>query len=202
MAISWTCEAGTPRRSSSAANSAKVSLVLARSEEQQPGDLGGTSAAIRLLAADFEEYRAVFVSLAGGGFVAAKPFKRAPVGIQPGLVDPGADQVDSRTKMRPSSKWISDVTVAEMLKEAGYRTGFVGKWGLGLPGSTGAPHKQGFDLAYGFYDQHARPRLFPQLHDAQRRGREPPGEPRVQHEAPLSIRSPSGRQPRRCREPV
>ena len=135
--------------------------ILSRSEEQQQGDLGGTAPALGLLAGDFEENRAVFVSLAGGGLVAAKPFKRAPVGSLPGGFDPGADQVDSRTKMRPSSKWISDVTVAEMLKEAGYRTGFVGKWGLGLPGSTGAPHKQGFDLAYGFYDQHRAHGFFP-----------------------------------------
>ena len=46
-----------------------------------------------------------------------------------------------------------DVTVAEVLKQAGYRTAMVGKWGIGLPGTPGAPHLQGFDLAYGFYDQ-------------------------------------------------
>ena len=46
-----------------------------------------------------------------------------------------------------------DVTVAEVLKDAGYATGFIGKWGIGLPGTEGAPHRQGFDLAYGFYDQ-------------------------------------------------
>ena len=36
-------------------------------------------------------------------------------------------------------------TVAEMLKEAGYTTGAMGKWGLGGPGSTGEPNRQGFD---------------------------------------------------------
>jgi arylsulfatase A-like enzyme len=46
-----------------------------------------------------------------------------------------------------------DVTVAEVLKRAGYATAFVGKWGIGLPGTEGAPHAQGFDLAFGFYDQ-------------------------------------------------
>jgi len=46
-----------------------------------------------------------------------------------------------------------DVTVGEVLKRAGYATGFVGKWGVGLPGTPGEPHKQGFDYAYGFYDQ-------------------------------------------------
>lgn len=47
----------------------------------------------------------------------------------------------------------SDITVAEMLKSAGYATGMVGKWGNGLPGTEGTPDKQGFDYSFGFYDQ-------------------------------------------------
>lgn len=47
----------------------------------------------------------------------------------------------------------SVITVAEVLKEAGYTTGFVGKWGVGLPGTEGVPEKQGFDYSFGFYDQ-------------------------------------------------
>lgn len=47
----------------------------------------------------------------------------------------------------------SDITIAEVLKKAGYATGFTGKWGIGLPGSEGVPYKQGFDYAFGFYDQ-------------------------------------------------
>ena len=47
----------------------------------------------------------------------------------------------------------SDVTVAEVLKEAGYNTAFVGKWGIGLQGTEGVPYKQGFDYCFGFYDQ-------------------------------------------------
>lgn len=46
-----------------------------------------------------------------------------------------------------------DITIAEVLKERGYRTGFVGKWGVGLQGTEGVPYKQGFDYAFGFYDQ-------------------------------------------------
>jgi arylsulfatase A-like enzyme len=46
-----------------------------------------------------------------------------------------------------------DVTVAEVLKKAGYRTGIVGKWGLGEPRTTGTPVKQGFDDFLGFFSQ-------------------------------------------------
>ena len=48
---------------------------------------------------------------------------------------------------------IEDVTVAEILKRAGYVTGGFGKWGLGDRGTTGVPEKQGFDVFYGYYHQ-------------------------------------------------
>lgn len=45
------------------------------------------------------------------------------------------------------------VTIAEMLKQAGYVTGGFGKWGLGGPSSSGLPTKQGFDTFFGYLDQ-------------------------------------------------
>lgn len=45
-----------------------------------------------------------------------------------------------------------DITVAKLLQAAGYRTAVIGKWGLGLPGSTGLPHLQGFDYFFGYLD--------------------------------------------------
>ncbi|RYD29211.1 MAG: arylsulfatase, partial [Verrucomicrobiaceae bacterium] len=35
----------------------------------------------------------------------------------------------------------------------GYRTGCVGKWGLGHPSNEGSPNRQGFDFFYGFISQ-------------------------------------------------
>ncbi|MBM3796910.1 MAG: arylsulfatase [Acidobacteria bacterium] len=46
-----------------------------------------------------------------------------------------------------------DVTVAEVLKSAGYATGHFGKWGLGDAGSTGVPTRQGFDEFFGYLHQ-------------------------------------------------
>ncbi len=45
------------------------------------------------------------------------------------------------------------VTIASMLKRAGYATAAVGKWGLGGPASTGEPTRLGFDLFFGFLCQ-------------------------------------------------
>jgi arylsulfatase A len=49
--------------------------------------------------------------------------------------------------------YAEDVTVAEVLKQAGYATGGFGKWGLGTENSTGAPWKQGFDEFFGYLHQ-------------------------------------------------
>ncbi|MCC6695441.1 MAG: arylsulfatase [Candidatus Hydrogenedentes bacterium] len=46
-----------------------------------------------------------------------------------------------------------DVTVATLLKRAGYATGITGKWGLGEPGSTGLPNDHGFDEWFGYLNQ-------------------------------------------------
>ncbi len=46
-----------------------------------------------------------------------------------------------------------DVTIAEVLKQAGYAVGGFGKWGIGDRGSSGVPERQGFDLFTGYYHQ-------------------------------------------------
>lgn len=46
-----------------------------------------------------------------------------------------------------------DVTVAEVLKSAGYRTGAMGKWGVGEKNTTGVPWEQGFDYFFGYLNQ-------------------------------------------------
>ncbi|GHC48709.1 hypothetical protein GCM10007100_13300 [Roseibacillus persicicus] len=55
------------------------------------------------------------------------------------------------------------VTIAETLKQAGYTTGCVGKWGLGTAEGTGAPWNQGFDFFCGYLDQVNAHRFFPKF---------------------------------------
>ncbi len=52
-------------------------------------------------------------------------------------------------------------TIATMLKSQGYYTGAIGKWGLGGPGSTGVPNKQGFDYFYGYLCQKQAHNYYP-----------------------------------------
>ena len=55
-----------------------------------------------------------------------------------------------------------DVTVAEVLKKAGYHTGLFGKWGLGLSGQPQAiPNEQGFDQFFGYLNQRKAHSFYP-----------------------------------------
>lgn len=56
-----------------------------------------------------------------------------------------------------------DVTVARVLKDAGYATALVGKWGLGDEGeaAVGLPTRQGFDHFFGYANQHHAHNYYP-----------------------------------------
>lgn len=55
-----------------------------------------------------------------------------------------------------------DTTVAEVLQAVGYKTGMVGKWGLGEPNTSGLPNQQGFDEFFGFLNQRRAHTYFPE----------------------------------------
>ena len=54
-----------------------------------------------------------------------------------------------------------DVTVAEVLKQAGYATGITGKWGLAEPNTNGVPIRQGFDEWFGYLNQRRAHTYYP-----------------------------------------
>src|SRR5919106_624906 len=54
-----------------------------------------------------------------------------------------------------------DVTVAEVLKSAAYKTALIGKWGLGEAGTTGVPNRQGFGFFFGYFKQRHAHNYYP-----------------------------------------
>ena len=57
----------------------------------------------------------------------------------------------------------ADVTIAEDLRDRGYATALIGKWGLGLDGSSGAPTRQGFDQFFGYLSQTRAHNYYPEF---------------------------------------
>jgi arylsulfatase len=55
----------------------------------------------------------------------------------------------------------STITIAKLLKNEGYKTALVGKWGLGAPMTAGEPNNQGFDYFYGSLCQRQDHQYFP-----------------------------------------
>ncbi|MDA9213493.1 arylsulfatase, partial [Flavobacteriaceae bacterium] len=55
----------------------------------------------------------------------------------------------------------SITTVAQVLHDNGYKTGMVGKWGLGAPLTNSIPNKKGFDFFYGYNCQRQAHTYYP-----------------------------------------
>lgn len=69
----------------------------------------------------------------------------------------GADEPEGQLALAAD-----EVTLAERLRDGfGYRTGGFGKWGLGGPGSEGAPEDQGFDRFNGYLCQRVAHNYYP-----------------------------------------
>jgi arylsulfatase A-like enzyme len=81
------------------------------------------------------------------------------------------------TGLHPGHAWIRDnqevqpegqaplpagtITLARLLQRHGYTTGAFGKWGLGGPGSSGDPLRQGFDRFFGYNCQRQAHNYYP-----------------------------------------
>ena len=56
-----------------------------------------------------------------------------------------------------------EVTIAEMLRDAGYATGCVGKWGVGHPPPPDDPKRNGFDFFYGYVNMFHAHNFYPEF---------------------------------------
>ncbi|MGI9470453.1 MAG: arylsulfatase [Rubripirellula sp.] len=56
-----------------------------------------------------------------------------------------------------------ELTIAEMLREAGYATGCVGKWGVGHPPPLNDPARNGFEFFYGYVNMFHAHNFYPEF---------------------------------------
>ncbi|MBX2822408.1 MAG: arylsulfatase [Rhodothermaceae bacterium] len=78
----------------------------------------------------------------------------------------GQNEIRGNKEVRPMGQHpLQDetVTLAEVLKQQGYTTGLIGKWGLGAPGSEGEPNRQGFDYFFGYLGQRHAHNFYPEF---------------------------------------
>jgi len=69
------------------------------------------------------------------------------------------------TRIRGNDKALlrpRDVTIAETLKDAGFATGCVGKWGVGHPPPLDDPQRNGFDYFYGYINMYHAHNFYPE----------------------------------------
>ena len=77
---------------------------------------------------------------------------------------PGRAEIRSNREIQPEGQWPlepSTITLAERFAAHGYTCGGFGKWGLGGPGTVGAPLECGFDRWYGYNGQRQAHNFYP-----------------------------------------
>lgn len=129
-----------------AADAARPNIILILADDLGYGDLGSQGQAriptpqLDRLAADGVRFGQFY----SGGTVCAPSRNVLITGQNPGHIHIRGN--------RPMDLPAEDRTLGEMLKAAGYRTGMIGKWGLGAAGSGAVPTKRGFDFFSGYLD--------------------------------------------------
>jgi len=78
----------------------------------------------------------------------------------------GKAEIRGNKEIQPMGQWpLTDgaFTIGELFQSAGYQTGLIGKWGLGAPGTEGAPNHQGFDHFFGYLCQRHAHNYYPEF---------------------------------------
>ena len=73
----------------------------------------------------------------------------------------GGKKIDDLAAMRPQTLSREEMTIPEMLKQVGYATALIGKWGIGELGSGSEPTRRGFDSFFGYLNQHHAHNYYP-----------------------------------------
>ncbi len=68
-----------------------------------------------------------------------------------------------RVNLPPQLLNDEDITIAEKMKEAGYVTGAIGKWGVGHPPPPDDPKRNGFDYFYGYINMWHAHNFYPEF---------------------------------------
>ena len=143
--------------------SAPPNIVLIVADDLGYGDLGSygqqniQTTVLDQLAADGMR----FTSFYAGSTVCAPSRASLMTGFHTGHTT-----IRGNKAVKPMGQYPLDdevVTVAEILKGRGYRTGLIGKWGLGGPGSSGEPNRQGFDYFFGYLGQRHAHNYYPEF---------------------------------------
>jgi len=74
----------------------------------------------------------------------------------------GIEVTDNGPLQRRAGLEPEDITIAQVLKKAGYVTGMTGKWGIAEPGTAGTPNKKGFDEWFGYLNQRRAHTYYPE----------------------------------------
>lgn len=63
----------------------------------------------------------------------------------------------------PQTLGDNEPTLAKVLKEAGYKTAVIGKWGIGHPIPLDDPQRKGFDFSYGYLNMWHAHNCYPEF---------------------------------------
>jgi len=143
LALVCVCSAPTPQ-----AQAPKPNILLIQADDLGYGDIGVYGQAMfqtpnvdRLAKNGLR-----FISYYSGSTVCAPSRAALMTGLHTG-------HAWIRGNVAGNSLRDQDRTIASVLKDAGYRTALIGKWGLGESESPGRPDKKGFEYSFGYLSQ-------------------------------------------------
>ena len=143
LALVCVCSGPTPH-----AQAPKPNILLIQADDLGYGDLGAYGQAMfqtpnvdRLAKSGLR-----FISYYAGSTVCAPSRAALMTGLHTG-------HGWIRGNLAGNSLRDQDRTIASVLKDAGYRTALIGKWGLGESESPGRPDRKGFEYSFGYLSQ-------------------------------------------------